>query len=56
MRVTIAKWFTPNGRNINDEGIEPTVAVEQNQETDADEQMDRAKEELQKLIDTSSNQ
>lgn len=51
LRVTVAKWFTPNGRNINDEGIEPTVAVEQNQETDADEQMDKAKEELQKLID-----
>lgn len=50
LRVTVAKWFTPNGRNINDEGIEPTNAVEQNQETDVDEQMDKAKEELHKLI------
>ncbi len=51
MRVTVAKWFTPNGRNINDEGIEATVVVEQNQETDVDEQMDKAREELQKLIE-----
>lgn len=50
MRVTVAKWFTPNGRNINDEGIEPSIVMEQDQDTDTDEQMERAKEELAKIL------
>lgn len=50
LRVTVAKWFTPNGRSIADEGIAPTVEVAQNRETEADEQLDRAKEELRKLM------
>ncbi len=28
LKVTIAKWFTPNGRSISDVGIEPDVKVE----------------------------
>ena len=28
LRVTIAKWYTPKGKNINGEGIEPDVEVE----------------------------
>ncbi len=28
LRVTIAKWYTPNGKNINGEGISPDVEVE----------------------------
>ncbi|MFV0484841.1 MAG: S41 family peptidase [Candidatus Saccharimonadales bacterium] len=28
LRVTIAKWYTPNGKNINGEGIEPDEVVE----------------------------
>ncbi|MDR3298404.1 MAG: S41 family peptidase [Candidatus Nomurabacteria bacterium] len=28
LRVTIAKWYTPNGKNINGEGIEPDKKVE----------------------------
>ncbi len=27
VKVTIAKWFTPNGRNISEKGIEPDTAV-----------------------------
>jgi len=46
IRVTVAKWFTPSGRSISDEGIEPTVAVEQDGETDEDEQLQAAIEEL----------
>ncbi len=49
IRVTVAKWFTPNGRSISDEGIEPTIEVEQDQETEEDEQLDKAREELLKL-------
>lgn len=33
LKVTIAKWFTPNGKNITKEGIEPDTVIEQ---TDAD--------------------
>lgn len=50
LRVTIAKWFTPNGRSINEEGIEPTVVVEQNRDTEEDEPLLKAKEELLKLV------
>lgn len=28
LKVTIAKWYTPNGKNINKEGITPDKAVE----------------------------
>lgn len=28
LKVTIAKWYTPNGKNIDKEGIEPDVVVE----------------------------
>lgn len=27
LKVTIAKWYTPNGKNINKEGIKPSVEV-----------------------------
>lgn len=50
LKVTVAKWFTPNGRSINEEGIEPTITVEDNRETEEDEQLDRAREELRQLI------
>lgn len=33
IKVTIAKWYTPNGKNISKEGIEPDIKVES---TDAD--------------------
>lgn len=50
LRVTVAKWFTPSGRSINEQGIEPTVAIDQNFDTPEDEQLNKAKEEIQKLI------
>ena len=28
LKVTVAKWYTPNGKNINKEGIDPDVKVE----------------------------
>jgi len=45
LRVTIARWFTPNGRGIHQEGIEPDIAVEISQDDLAqgrDPQLDRA--------------
>lgn len=54
LRVTVAKWYTPSGRSINEEGIEPTIVAEQNRETTEDEQLQRAREELLKLIDQAA--
>lgn len=28
LKVTVAKWYTPNGKNISKEGIEPDIKVE----------------------------
>ncbi len=50
LRVTVAKWFTPNGTSIDEDGIAPNIEVEQDPDTEADEQFDRAHEEITKLI------
>lgn len=51
LRVTIAKWFTPSGRSINEEGIAPTIEIEDDPNSEeVDEQLERAREEIQKLI------
>ena len=45
LRVTVAKWYTPNGKNINHEGIEPDKKVERSFEQinkDEDPQLDAA--------------
>lgn len=48
LKITIAKWFTPKGKNINKEGIEPDVKVTVDAQTPAgtDPQRDRALELL----------
>ncbi|MEX0650228.1 MAG: S41 family peptidase [Candidatus Andersenbacteria bacterium] len=46
LRVTVAKWYTPNGRSIQDEGIVPDIEVEDDRETEEDEVLQRALEEL----------
>lgn len=30
LKLTVAEWFTPNGRNINKEGIAPDIEVKEN--------------------------
>jgi len=45
LRVTVAKWYTPNGKNIGHEGIEPNKVVERTFEQinkDEDPQLDAA--------------
>lgn len=47
VKITVAKWLTPNGECINDEGIKPDVEVDftiEDFEEDRDPQMDKAKE------------
>lgn len=53
LKLTIAEYFTPDGRNIHKKGIEPDVEVEyeKNEENpEADNQLDAALEEVQKQI------
>jgi carboxyl-terminal processing protease len=45
LRVTTAKWFTPNGRAIHGEGLTPDIEIEiaeEDLEADRDPQLDRA--------------
>lgn len=45
LRVTVARWFTPNGRAIHGEGLEPDIEIEitdQDLETENDPQLERA--------------
>lgn len=49
LRVTIAKWYTPAGDNINELGVTPDIEVEltvDDFENDRDPQLDRAVEVL----------
>jgi carboxyl-terminal processing protease len=55
IRVTVARWLTPDGRQINGVGLTPDVEVEYTQEDyDAglDPQLDKAE---QILLDVSNN-
>jgi carboxyl-terminal processing protease len=46
LKVTIAKWYTPNGSSIDKEGITPTVLIADDTKTPADEQLDKAYSEI----------
>lgn len=53
LKLTIAEYFTPDGRNIHKKGIEPDVEVEyekNEEDPDADNQLDAALKEVQKKI------
>jgi carboxyl-terminal processing protease len=42
LRVTIARWFTPNNRGIHGQGIAPDITVERGEDLKVDPQLDRA--------------
>lgn len=46
LRVTVAKWFTPSGRSIDEQGIAPTIEIKDDPATNADEVLERARAEL----------
>lgn len=51
VKVTVAKWITPNGKNLNKDGLEPDVKVDLTEDDAAnnrDPQMDAAITELTK--------
>lgn len=42
LKLTIEEFRTPNGNIINKKGIEPDVKIEENEETEVDEQLQKA--------------
>ena len=52
VKITIAKWYTPNGVSINENGIKPDVEVKRTEEDvnkDKDPQLDKARELIKTL-------
>lgn len=52
LKITVAKWLTPSGRSIQDQGIEPDIKVEltaQDKEAGKDPQLDKALEVIRGL-------
>lgn len=50
VKVTISEYFSPKGNKINKIGVEPHITVEDNIETEEDEQLNTAIEEIKKMI------
>jgi carboxyl-terminal processing protease len=51
LKVTVARWFTPSGQNIDKKGIEPDIKVEMTEDdykNKTDPQKDKAVEILNK--------
>lgn len=54
MRVTVARWYTPNDRTIDDEGLTPDILVEiadEERNSDSDPQLDAALKRLLEEIE-----
>jgi len=50
LKITVAKWLTPLNTDINKAGITPDIQVADNPNTETDEQMNRALNEVIKMI------
>lgn len=50
LKLTIAKYYTPNGRCIDGTGIEPDVEVDMPENATTDVQLEKAKEVLQQKL------
>ena len=49
LKITIARWLTPNGKQISELGLEPDIEVKAENEEEKDLQLERAIEILKKL-------
>jgi len=49
LKVTIAKWLTPDGSSIQGNGITPDIEISDNPDTEKDEQLDKAIETVKSL-------
>lgn len=48
LHITTARWLTPNGTWVNEKGLEPDIKVEDKSDTEEDEQLQKAIEEVVK--------
>lgn len=46
VKITVAKWFTPAGSQINGEGIKPDIEIKEDDNSKVDAQLNRAEEFL----------
>jgi carboxyl-terminal processing protease len=57
LKITIAKWFTPNDKNIDKEGIKPDIEIDfkkEDFENNYDRQLETAKDVLSNFIQSNS--
>lgn len=50
IKITVAEWFTPKGRNINKTGIEPDIKVEFDQDAYKKNQHDNQKQTARDIL------
>jgi carboxyl-terminal processing protease len=50
LKLTVAEWLTPLRQSIQDGGIEPDIVVSDVVETEQDEQLEKAIQELGKIM------
>ena len=53
VKMTVAYYYTPDGTNIDKEGVEPDIEVDYDVDTEEDEQLEKAIELLQSYFDSS---
>ncbi len=61
LKVTVARWLTPNGDSISEGGLQPDVSVEQSEQEDgqasiSDDSSDQLDPQLQRAIDLITGQ
>lgn len=49
-KITVAQYFTPSGEYINEKGITPDFVVEQSEDSEKDDQLEKAKEVMTDII------
>lgn len=49
LKITIAKWLTPNGNLISEVGLEPDIKIESSDDPEKDPQLDKALEIIKNL-------
>jgi carboxyl-terminal processing protease len=50
IKVTVSRYYTPNGNYIQDVGVEPDIYVEEDYEDDVDDQLEKALELIREQI------
>jgi carboxyl-terminal processing protease len=56
VRLTTARYYTPDGNYINEKGIKPDIEIEYDLETDEDDQLQKAIEHLKEKIEKQNKE